>query len=140
MSNKAFAAERKKPRPLKSDVRQLEVAMSFTEEELIKIRKATSGWFKKSARTAIAHSLLALKPKIDSAKKLDETERQAAFKKLMNEATAARQHALQSGANSYGHPQWAAAAACESWLHELVGGTPGSIARVEALIEGLSRN
>ncbi len=114
--------------------------MSFNEEELIKIRKATSGWFKKSARKTIAQSLLAMKPKIDVAKKLDDTHREEAIKKLMNEATATRQHALQSGANSYSHPQWAAAAACESWLHELVGGTPEGISRIEVLIDELSRN
>ncbi|GMR18715.1 MAG: hypothetical protein BMS9Abin33_1150 [Gammaproteobacteria bacterium] len=114
--------------------------MSFSEEELIKIRKATSGWFKKPARRAIAQSLLAMKPEIDSAKKLDDAKREHALKTLMNKATATRQRALQSGANSYGNPRWAAAAACESWLHELVGGAPESIARVEVLIDKLSRN
>jgi hypothetical protein len=112
--------------------------MSFNEEELVKIKRATSGWLKKSARKTISHSLAAMKPKIDSAKKLDDHERQEALKKLMNEATYARQQALQSGANSHTHARWAAAAACESWLHELLGGTPDGIARVEQLIEELA--
>lgn len=113
--------------------------MSFNEEELLKIKKATSGWFKKKARTSVAQALLAIKPRIDAAKELDDTERQAALKNLADEASAARHHALQSGANSHGHPQWAAAAACESWLHELLlDGTPESIARVEMLIAELS--
>ena len=114
--------------------------MSFNEEELIKIRQSTSGWFKKSARKAIAQSLLAMKPKIDSANKLDDAQREAELKKLMNEATAERHHALQSGANFYSHPKWAAAAACESWLHELIGGSTEGIVRVEMLIDELSRN
>jgi len=108
--------------------------MSFNEEELLKIKKATSGFFKKSAREAVAQSLLAIKPKIDAAKKLENPEREKALKALVNEATAARHHALQSGANSYGHPKWAAAAACESWLHEIVGGTSESIDHVEQLV------
>ena len=115
------------------------VDMSFNEEELIKIKNATSGWLKKSARTSIAQSLLALQPKIRSAMQLPESERQAVLKKLVNEATVERHQALQSGANSYGHPQWAAAAACESWLHQLHGGTADNIGRVEVLIEELLR-
>jgi len=113
--------------------------MSFNEDELNKIKKATSGLFKKSARVAVAHALLDMKDKINLAKQLNEREREDALKKLMNQATAARQQALQAGANSHGHPQWAAAAACESWLHELVGGDPAGIARVEAIIDELSR-
>ncbi len=111
--------------------------MGFNEEELNKIKKATSGFFKKSARVAVAHALLDMKDKIDHAKQLSEDEPGAALEKLMNEETAARHQALQAGANSYGQPQWAAAAACESWLHELVGGTPAGIARVEAIIDEL---
>ena len=111
--------------------------MSFNEEELRKIEKATSGWFKKSARTAIFQSISALRPKIENAKQLPEEQRNTVLKRLVNEATSARHRALQKGANSHGHPEWAAAAVCESWLHELVGGTTDSIARVEALIDRL---
>lgn len=110
----------------------------FHEEQLITIKKATAGFFKKSARKNIARCLLNLKPRIDIAKKLGDTERQTALKDLLYEATAARHRALQSGANSFGHPQWAAAAACESWLLELLLGKPKSIARVEDLINELS--
>lgn len=110
----------------------------FNEEQLITIKKATSGLFKKSARKNIARSLLDLEPRINSAKKMGDTERRAALKDLLYEAMAARHQALQSGANSFGHPQWAAAAACESWLLELFFGTPDSIACVEVLINQLS--
>ena len=111
--------------------------MNFNEEELLKIKKATSGLFKKSARAAVTQALLATNPKIDAAKRLNDSEREKALKALVNEATAARHHALQSGANSYGNPKWVSAAACESWLHELVGGTPESIDHVERLIAEL---
>ena len=113
--------------------------MSFNEEELNKIKKATSGFFKKSARVAVAHALLDMEEKIDHARQLSEDEREAALKILMNEATAARQRALQAGANSHGDPQWAAAAACESWLHELFGGTTAGIERVEVIIDELTK-
>jgi hypothetical protein len=116
----------------------LREAMGFNEEELLKIKKATSGLFKKKARRAIAQSLLAMKPRIEAARKLDGAEDEEALKILVNEATDARHLALQLGANSHGHPQWAAAAACESWLHELVSGTPESIIRIEEIIAHLS--
>lgn len=80
-----------------------------------------------------------MKPKIDGAKGLADTERQTALKALLNGATADRKRAVQYGANSYGNPQWAAAAACESWLHELILGTPEGIVLVESLIRELSR-
>ncbi|MEI6258747.1 MAG: hypothetical protein WCR46_02410 [Deltaproteobacteria bacterium] len=113
--------------------------MSFYEEDLKKIEDATSGWFKKSARNAIAQAISALRPRIENAKKLPEPQRQAELKQLTNEATAARHRALQFGANSYCHPDWAAASACESWLKELDGGTADGIARVERLIDRLER-
>ena len=112
--------------------------MGFNEEELLRIKKATSGWFKKSARTFVAQVLLTMKTRIDAAKKLDDTERLETFIFLLLEATAARRVAVQSGANSYSQPQWAAAAACENWLFELVQGTTKTVNRVELLITDLS--
>jgi hypothetical protein len=111
--------------------------MGFNEEELLKIKKATSGLFKKKARKAVTQALLAMKPRIDAVKKLDGDEHKEALTILVQEATDVRHLALQSGATSHGHPQWAAAAACESWLHELLRGTPGSISRVEQIIAQL---
>jgi len=111
--------------------------MGFNEDELLKIKKAASGLFKKKAREAVAQALLAMKPRIDAVKKLDGDEYKEALKILVQETTDVRHLALQSGANSYGNPQWVAAAACESWLHELVRGTPSSISRVEQIIDQL---
>ena len=113
--------------------------MSFNEDELRKIEDATSGWFKKSARVAISQAISMLRPSIENVKQLPDEQRQAELKQLVNEATEARHRALQHGANSYGHPEWAATATCESWLHELVGGNEESIARVEAIVSRLER-
>jgi len=46
---------------------------------------------------------------------------------------------VQKGATSYGHKEWAAAAVCESWVHELATGTEDSIFRIEAIIARLER-
>ena len=113
--------------------------MSFNEEELRKIEDATSDSSKKSAQKAITRAIAALRPKIEKAKGLPETQRQTTLNHLINKATAARHSALQSGASSDDHPAWAAAAVCESWLHELAGGTEDSIARVESLIDRLEQ-
>ncbi len=113
--------------------------MSFNEDELRKIESATSGWLKKKARTEITHSIDARRPIIEKAKALTGEQRQVELKRLVNEATAARHRALRNGANSFGHPEWAAAAVCESWLHELLVGSAESISRVEILIDKLER-
>ena len=113
--------------------------MGFNEEELKKIENATAGWFKKSARTAISKAISALRLKIERAKMLPQPQQQAAFKELVDNATESRHRAIQSGANSYNHSDWAAAAACESWLHEIVGGTEDGLMRIEGLINKLER-
>ncbi|HPE79630.1 MAG: hypothetical protein H6961_01325 [Chromatiaceae bacterium] len=113
--------------------------MSFNEQELRKIQSATSGWFKKSARTAISLAISLMRPRIASAMNLPIEQRQTELKRLVNEASAARRTALLKGANSHGDPEWAAAAVCESWLHELTLGTRESIARVEAVVDELER-
>jgi hypothetical protein len=109
--------------------------MSFNEDELLKIESATSGWLKKKARAAINQSIRTWRPRIDNTKTLPEAQRQDELKLLATEASAARHKALQNGANSHGHPEWAAAAVCESWIHELLGGSAEGIARVEAVID-----
>jgi len=113
--------------------------MSFNEDELRKIESATSGWLKKKARTRITQSICSWRPRIEKVKKLPEEQRQDELKRLVNEATDARQRAVQNGGNSHGHPEWAAAAVCESWLHELFGGSAENIALVENLIDKLER-
>ncbi|MEH6578070.1 MAG: hypothetical protein V7731_13425 [Amphritea sp.] len=111
--------------------------MSFNEDELIKIKKKTSGFFKGKARSAISITIGSYKPKIEAARILDEPERNKALLALVDQATAERHLALQSGASSYGNPAWAAAATVESWLHELMVGDPQSIQNVEAIIDEL---
>ncbi len=112
--------------------------MSFNEQELIQIRDATSGIFKRSARKKISESLLALRVKIDAALSLPEDELAEEILRLLNKATAERQRWLRSGARSYGHPGWAAAAACETWLHVLRSGDSEAAARIQPLIDELS--
>ena len=111
--------------------------MSFNEDELVKIKKKTSGWFKSNARTHISKAIEVYKPKIEAAKSLPETERKKALIALVNQATNERNAALQSGANSYSNPSWAAAATIESWLHELIGGKEHEIIKVENIINEL---
>lgn len=111
--------------------------MGFNEDELLKIENATSGWLKKRARTEITKSIRSWRPRIEKARALPEAQRQDELKRLVNEATTARHRAMQKGANSHGHPEWAAAAVCESWLHELLGGTAESIDRVDAIVDKL---
>lgn len=108
--------------------------MNFNFDELQKIKKATSGFFKGKARKAVAESLTELKPSVELLKQLDGSEQKSKLTQLVKAATAARQNALHAGANGYGDTNWAAAAACESWLHDLANGTPESNAAVENLV------
>lgn len=108
--------------------------VGFNEDELIKIKKATSGLFKNSARTAIKQSLEKTKSDILAAKKLNPDQCKSKLIKLMEEATQERKRAIAYGATSYGDKDWAAAAVSETWLQELVHGTPEGIDRVERLI------
>ena len=109
--------------------------MSFNEAELLKIEKATSGIFKKKARNFILNALSSLRPYVDEAMAKDEPERKEMLKALVNQATGLRQEAVRQGASTHGHPEWAAAATCESWLLELLLGDKTSISRVEKIIK-----
>lgn len=111
--------------------------MGFNEEELVRINDATSGIFKAGVRKKIAGALAILSEKIDAANSLSPEACRAELIELLNIFTASRQLSLQQGASGYGHAGWAASAACESWLQELLGGNDQSIARVEALVRQL---
>ncbi len=111
--------------------------MSFNEEELKKIKSKTSGFLKGKARLAIANAIREYEPQIQAAKSLSGEDKTRALLALVNQATRQRHVALQSGANSYSNPAWAAAATVESWLHELMGGDQQGIQNVEALIHEL---
>jgi hypothetical protein len=113
--------------------------VNFNEEELLKIEKATSGIFKKKARTFISNALSSLRPYVKEAMTKEEPERKEMLKALVTQATGLRQEAVRQGAKSGGHPEWAAAAACESWLHELLLGNNESISRVEKIIGRLEQ-
>jgi len=113
--------------------------MSYSpENDLIKIRDANSGLFSSAARKTISTSLNHLKEKIDLAKNLENEQYKARLAQLAQDAKRLRNEAIQDGASDYNHPQWAAAAACETWLHALLSGDTGLIERVEKLIIELS--
>ena len=109
--------------------------MSCDENEILRIRKITSGRSKANARIAIAKSISSYRPEIESAKK--SLNQQKEIVALMNQANDQRQLALQSSAGSFCDPAWAAAATVESWLHALLGGDTEEISRVEMLINEL---
>ena len=111
--------------------------MSFNEDELIKIRNATSGWFKGKARYEITRALAILQVNVEELKNLPVEEKRTAIIEMVNDATDKRHAAMNSGASSYGNPEWAAASACESWLHALAGGDSDEIERVEIIVEEL---
>jgi hypothetical protein len=70
---------------------------SFNEEELLKIERATSGFFKGKARSMIGAALRDLQPKVEATKRLQGEARSEALKTLANQATESRP-LLTSGA------------------------------------------
>lgn len=107
---------------------------NFHVSELIKIERATSGFFRGRARSIISMHLIELVPKVKAIKDMQGEERNKALNDILKHATAMRHIALQRGANGYSHPEWAAASACESWLLTLRDGNEGDISSVEAII------
>ena len=108
--------------------------MSFHEEELVKIKNATSGFFKRSARMEIAASLRLLARKLEEILTLEEKVKQQELIKILSIYTTLRHLALETGANGYGHWEWASASACELWVQEILFGDESSIKRVEAIV------
>jgi hypothetical protein len=117
---------------------------SFNIQELNKIKKATSGFFKKKARNRIASSLTQMRKEVNEIyktyplKNLRHTEEHnKKFIELLNKYTSLRQTALALGAASYSHPEWSAAAACESWAAILASGSLEEIKYAKSIIEDL---
>ncbi|MEO1860672.1 MAG: hypothetical protein ABGZ19_12300 [Verrucomicrobiales bacterium] len=102
--------------------------------ELQKIGKAIKGIFKGKARRVVEESLNALKVEVFHANSMNEEDRSAELKRLLTIAGQQRQAAVAKGANSFGHPEWAAAAACESWLFSLIMDTPEELDIVEMYV------
>lgn len=112
--------------------------MSFHAEELLRIKNATSGMFKKKARQQVAYSLVRLSMHLEVLAKKPDDEIEKEMTKLLNAFTHARQHALANGAKSYSDPDWAQAAACESWVQALISNNgSGEIDKVNALVHEL---
>lgn len=94
--------------------------MSRYYDELLKIKKATSGLFKGKAKHQVARKLAQCKAELQTLNGLSVPERKQALILLLNEYTDQRQYQVQMGANGFGHPEWAAAAACEGWVQECI--------------------
>ena len=107
---------------------------NFHIHELNKIRKHTRGFFRGSARKLISETISSLRPYIDKAKELPQEQRFNALKNLASTARNARDAALESGARSYSHPEWAAASVAESWLLLLLQNDQQIIPEAERLI------
>ena len=108
--------------------------MSFNEQELIAIKHATSGFFKGGARKQIAQSLQKLAAYLEHIKSTQQQDHHQELLKLLNSFTEMRQEALRRGAKGYSDPNWASAAACESWLQELLRGDEKSVQDVEIVV------
>jgi len=98
---------------------------SHAEYELTKIATATAG--NRRARQRIRDDLLAAEAIIDRAMTGDPQRRRAILTQALQSATAARQAALRSGARDFGHPEWAAAAAAETWYQATIEHLNGSL-------------
>ena len=111
--------------------------MSFHVDELLKIKEASSGFFKRKARYAISNHLAACKLKLQALEDASDEQRTNSLKKLMNEYTDQRHQALQNGASGYGDPMWGAASACEGWIHVLIFGEPWEIREYSLMVDKL---
>lgn len=112
--------------------------MGFHSQELERIKKATSGIFKKKARERIAYTLLRLSMHLEVVGKRSDQEIESEIKKLVNAFGSARQLALSNGAKGYGDPDWAEAAACESWVQAMMTGVDEQeMAKVNQLVHEL---
>ena len=119
--------------------------MKYHESELIKIKKSISGFFKNSARYEVATELHTFHQNIEKVESLSKGLQRKGILECIDHAQAMRHQALRDGARSYGHPAWAAAAACESWGHLWLSRHDGNIGDAEysrslALVDDLIRN
>lgn len=110
--------------------------MSYNLNEIIKIKRATSG--SEITKNRISEEIKLLKPIIEETFELQLEEQKTIFRNLKNKYTQQRQLAFNNGATSYASPDWAVPALCESWLLELSSGSKENIHKVEILIEELS--
>jgi hypothetical protein len=113
--------------------------MSFNLEEMVKIQNSTGGLLQRKARTMISLRLAELVPRVFLARSLPEKEYQKAMLNLVNIYTGLRNEARQYGARNHGHPSWASAAACESWLHSIMMGDENVAIVEEKVFDLISR-
>lgn len=106
-------------------------------DELRKIRDATNGFFKGKARKRIKESLQELFSAMNASRSLEPEPQKEELIRLMNLWTSKRQDALDQGARGYGDADWAAAAACESWVQATLSMEGPDLVEVEDLVREL---
>lgn len=123
--------------PIQRDLAEAVVAQHVSE--LRRIRDATGGFSGAKARKRIRESLEALFYDINRARALEPKAQETELLISLNYWTAKRQDALARGARGYSDADWAAAAACESWLQSIIGSDGSELAEVEDLVRQLLR-
>ncbi|MGI9392003.1 MAG: hypothetical protein ACR2N8_00480 [Parvibaculales bacterium] len=103
-------------------------------DELRKIQKAIRK--NSNTKTLVSNALKELSKELSKLDKNSDSYKDA-IKDLMNREQERRHKALRDGASSDSHPEWAAAAACESWVQTLWLGDKAEIEKVEAIIQEL---
>jgi len=112
--------------------------MSFNIDELRKIRKATSG--SEKSKNKISKYIIKMKDKIENVNKLNPEYRKKELINLMNKESQKRKEALNSRISSYADPNWAAPAACESWLYCILTNNKDEIEKANQIINELANS
>jgi len=110
--------------------------MSLNVTELKKIRKATST--SEKSKNFIANYIHKFKKELEDINNLESERIRKELIQLMNEKSSERKNALTSGVSSYSDPRWAAPAACESYLHCVLGGKEQEIKEANVIITDLT--
>jgi hypothetical protein len=85
-------------------------------EELLKIEKASQGFFRQGIRDEISRKIRTFDPKVNEVKSKSGSEKKDILVKHLKLVTDLRHSAMRQGASSYKDAKWASAALVESWL------------------------
>lgn len=90
--------------------------MNSNLEQIVKIEKATDGFFKKSVRIAISQMLAQLVPKVFLARTLTDKDSKEMLLELANTYIDLKDEAFKDSVRNGSHSLWVSAAVCESWV------------------------
>jgi hypothetical protein len=110
--------------------------MSFNLNELIKIRKATSGSDKSKKR--ISDYINHFQIKVNDLNGIESNLKKKELVKLMNEESKKRKGNLSTGVSSYADPNWSGPAACETLILCLLGGNVNEIEQANEILDDLT--